>query len=191
MPPTPFADEKSVKCTYGHTHYVAQQTDNNTCGAYAMRAALMEIDPNGDWADPETMYGFMGISKGGWQGKTLKSYVSIFADAYELVDHKGHIGAAARDNDVDTLPMIVSARGHMTGSKDPAAGHWMVLSKRHRNTVMCDKFCILDSASGACHAVPVPKSDGTASFQFQDSKQNQWRIEFDIGCYVFKPKKKP
>jgi hypothetical protein len=181
MPSPADVGARQLRCASGHQHWVIPQTDANTCGAKALRMALIEMGLGEDTYTADMLMRQMGMSRGGWKGGTLVSAVMLFASDYKLEAISGGqaFGAAVRNvDDLSALPIIAYCQATKNGAQQPG-GHWLTIVRRNKKKLSCDTFCVLDSASGAAHCVAISKA-GTGRFGFI-AGADRWEVILQKG----------
>lgn len=181
---------RAAKCKYGHIHYTAEQKESNVCGAYAIASAIREYETDHTFGDPGYLMAlkgwgskvFVGGSKNA-SGKFLEELVKAVPGGFELERvEKKSIGEAARSRKNDSIPLIVPAEAVIQGGEEPQA-HWVMLSKRNKD-FLCDRFCVVDSASGKVWDIQIGK-EGFGTFSFiGNGKLVKMNLNNTSGCYA-------
>jgi hypothetical protein len=112
----------------------------------------------------------------------MRQAVSFASVDYELKKIGGGdaFGRALREDENLKTPIIVFCDGILNGKK--RAGHWVTVVRRTSG----DKFCVLDSASGRAHSIPI-NARGSGIFNFQATDANpgaekgQWVVVLKEG----------
>src|SRR4051794_26475218 len=107
--PTP-ADfgARQLPCGNGHLHWVIPQKDSNSCGARALRMALIEMGLGDDTPTADKLLFFMIIGKLGVTSRVLRSAVDMTMDEYVLEDvgHGDAFGKALREGGDLGTPIV-------------------------------------------------------------------------------------
>jgi hypothetical protein len=182
-PPTDFG-AKPVDCNNCKElrHWVLPQKDSNSCGARALRMALIEMGLGDSTPTADHLLRYMIIGKLGVTSRVLRSAVDMAMNGYVLkeIGSGGAFGKALREGDDLEAPIIAYCDALKDGQK--AGGHWVTVARRNKKGWRsCDTFCVLDPASGKAYTVPISKAGvGRFSFQATDVRPDAEKARWDL-----------